>query len=146
MNINMDKHKTSQLGKALKQVFRGQMEIEESVALAVDEIRCVFERKELPAEQDDYTGSFGDVVGTCPLCGKEVIRGRYKYGCRGYKDGCEFGVSINICQRNISVSNVKLLLETGQTSKICGFISKRTGKAFDGVLKLVEGRAVFDFT
>ena len=81
----------------------------------------------------------------CPLCGKEVIRGRYKYGCRGYKDGCSFGVSINICNRNISVSNIKLLLETGQTSKICGFVSK-LGKSFDGVLKLVDGKAVFDFT
>lgn len=146
MNINMDKHKTSQLGKALKLVFKGEMAVGDSVKLAESEIREVFERKELPVEQDDYTGSFGDVVGICPLCGKEVIRGRYKYGCRGYKDGCEFGVSINICNRNISVSNVKLLLETGQTSKICGFISKRTGKAFDGALKLVEGRAVFDFT
>ena len=74
------------------------------------------------------------------------MRGRYKYGCRGYKDGCQFGVNINICNRNISVTNVKMLLETGQTSKIIGFVSKRTGKTFDGALKLVEGRAVFDFT
>lgn len=146
MNISMDKFKTSQLGKALKQVFRGEIAVNDSVKLAEDEIRLVFERRSLPAEQDDYTGSFGDVVGACPLCGKEVVRGRYKYGCRGYKDGCEFGVSLNICNRNISVSNVKLLLETGQTSKICGFVSKRTGKSFDGVLKLMEGKAVFDFT
>ncbi len=146
MNISMDKFKTSQLGKALKQVFRGEIAVNDSVKLAEDEIRLVFERRSLPAEQDDYTGSFGDVVGVCPLCGKEVVRGRYKYGCRGYKDGCEFGVSLNICNRNISVSNVKLLLETGQTSKICGFVSKRTGKTFDGALKLIEGKAVFDFT
>lgn len=105
----------------------------------------MFERRELPPETDDYTGNFGDVVGTCPLCGREVVRGRYKYGCRGYKEGCEFGVSINICNRNISVSNVKLLLETGQTAKIEGFVSK-LGKSFDGALKLVDGKAVFDFT
>ena len=43
------------------------------------------------------------------------------------------------------MSNIKLLLETGQTAKIQGFVSK-LGKKFDGVLKLVEGKAVFDFT
>ena len=145
MNINMDKYKTSELGKALKKVYRGEIEVADSVLLAKNEIAQVFERKDMPPETDDYTGNFGDVVGKCPLCGNDVVRGRYKYGCRGYKDGCEFGVSINICNRNISVSNVKLLLETGQTSKICGFVSK-LGKSFDGALKLVDGKAVFDFT
>lgn len=146
MNIAMDKSKTCQLGHALKQVFRGKMTVEESVKIAEEEIRAVFVRPETTVENDDYTGSFGDVVGVCPLCGREVVRGRYKYGCRGYKEGCGFGVSLNICKRNISVSNIKLLLETGQTSKICGFISKRTGKTFDGALKLIDGKAVFDFT
>ena len=146
MNINMDKYKTSELGKALKQVYRGEIAVSDSVNLAKEEISKVFVRKELPVENDDYTGSFGDIVGVCPLCGKDVIRGRYKYGCRGYKEGCGFGISLNICSRNISVSNVKLLLETGQSSKICGFVSKRTGKTFDGALKLVEGKAVFDFS
>lgn len=146
MNISMDKYKTSEMGKALKRVYRGQMSVRESVKLAENEIRAVFEVKNLPPETDDYTGSFGDVVGKCPLCGRDVVRGRYKYGCRGYKEGCDFGVSLNICSRNISVSNMKLLLETGQTSKICGFVSKHSGKSFDGALKLVEGKAVFDFT
>lgn len=146
MNISMDKYKTSEMGKALKSVYRGQMSVKESVKLAENEIRSVFEVKSMPPETDDYTGSFGDVVGKCPLCGREVVRGRYKYGCRGYKEGCDFGVSLNICSRNISVSNIKLLLETGQTSKICGFVSKHSGKSFDGALKLVEGKAVFDFT
>lgn len=145
MNISMDKYKTSELGKALKKVYRGEIGVYDSVSLAENEIRVVFEKKEMPPETDDYTGSFGDIVGTCPLCGKDVVRGRYKYGCRGYKEGCDFGVSLNICGRNISVSNVKLLLENGQTSKIEGFVSKH-GKSFDGVLKLVEGKAVFDFT
>ncbi len=146
MNISMDKYKTSEMGKALKQVYRGEITVDDSVGLAKDEIRKVFERQTLPPETDDYTGSYGDEIGACPLCGKAVVRGKYKYGCSGYKDGCDFGVSINICNRNISVSNMKLLLETGQTSKICGFVSKRTGKSFDGALKLVEGKAVFDFT
>ncbi len=146
MNINMDKFKTSQLGQALKKVYRGEIAVSDSVELAKQEISAVFDRKELPPETDSYTGCFGDIIGNCPLCGKEIIRGRYSYGCRGYKEGCKFSVSLNICSRNISVSNVKLLIETGQTSKIQGFISSRTGKSFDGRLKLADGKAVFDFT
>ncbi len=146
MNISMDKYKTSEMGKALKKVYRGEIGVYDSISLAKDEISQIFTRSETPPETDDYTGSYGDVVGICPLCGKEIVRGRYSYGCRGYKEGCGFSVSLNICSRNISVSNVKLLLETGQTSKIQGFISKKTGKRFDGKLKLVDGKAMFDFT
>ena len=37
MQINMDKYKTSQLGQALKKVYRGSMTVEESVKLAEEE-------------------------------------------------------------------------------------------------------------
>lgn len=146
MNISMDKYKTSQLGKALKQVYRGEIPVSQSVDMAKNEIRQVFDVQALPIESDDYTGSFGEVVGVCPVCQKDVIRGRYNYGCSGYKEGCKFAVSLNVCSRNISVSNVKLLLETGKTAKISGFVSQRTGKTFDARLKLADGKAVFDFT
>jgi len=32
------------------------------------------------------TDSWGD----CPLCGKEVIKGKRAYGCSGWKEGCSF--------------------------------------------------------
>lgn len=146
MNINMDKYKTSQLGMALKKVFRGEISVDDSVDIAKKEISEVFSQKQMSIESDNFTGSYGDVVGICPLCQKEVVRGRYSYGCKGYKEGCTFNVSLNICSRNISVSNVKMLLEKGETSKIQGFVSRKTGKSFDGKLKLVDGKAVFDFT
>ena len=37
-----------------------------------------------------------------------------------------------------------MLLEEGKTSKIRGFTSKN-GKNFDAVLKISDGRCVFDF-
>ena len=37
-----------------------------------------------------------------------------------------------------------MLLSTGKTSKIQGFVSKN-GKSFDAVLKLEDGKVVFDF-
>lgn len=145
MGISMDKYKTAELGRALKKVFRGEMAVGESVELAKAEIAEVFKKKDLPVERDSDTGCFMDVVGKCPLCGRDVKRFRYAYGCTGYKDGCTFKVSTSICKRNISVSNMKMLLETGKTSKIEGFISKN-GKPFDAALKLEDGKAVFDFS
>ena len=145
LKINMDKYKTSELGQALKKVYRGTITVEDSVALAEQEIAAVFEKKATTIETDDDTGCFGDVIGKCPLCGKDIVRGRFSYGCRGYKEGCDFKVNLYICERAISVSNMKLLLEQGSTDKIVGFRSKRTGKTFDAKLRLEDGKANFVF-
>ncbi len=145
MNISMDKYKTSELGKALKKVYRGEFGISDSVALAVKEISEVFNVAQQKPELDTNDGFVGDVVGKCPICGKDVVRTRYGYGCSGYKEGCKFSVNNVICGRVISLSNMKMLLETGKTSKIEGFVSKRTGNTFSAQLKLEDGKAVFDF-
>lgn len=144
MNISMDKYKTSELGKSLKSVYHGRCTVRDSVDLAQKEISEIFAHRAAPPECDTDIGLFGDIVGKCPLCGNDVTRTRYGYGCRGYKEGCKFSVNLSICSRVISVSNVKLLLETGKTSKIQGFISK-AGKPFDAALRLEDGRAKFDF-
>ena len=146
MQINMDKYKTSQLGQALKKVYRGNMSVEDSIKLAESEIEEVFQKKtdaEFAKKSD--TGFFGDVVATCPLCGKDVRRMRSFYGCAGYKEGCKFSVNISICQRVISISTLKELIEKGKTDVINGFVSPKSGKSFDAALKLENGRAVFDF-
>ena len=145
MNISMDKYKTSELGKALKKVYRGEFGVVDSVALAVQEISEVFAQNPQKPELDTDDGFIGDLVGKCPVCGKGVVRTRYGYGCSGYKEGCKFSVNNVICGRVISLSNMKMLLETGKTSKIEGFVSKRTGNSFSAQLKLENGKAVFDF-
>ena len=145
LKISMDKYKTSEMGKALKKVYRGKISVAESVALAEKEIAEVFNRPLDPPETDKDTGFFGDIVGKCPLCSKDVIRYKNGYSCSGYKDGCTFSVYGFICRRVISKVNMQMLLETGRSSKIKGFISK-AGKPFDAYLKIDEnGKVVFDF-
>ena len=145
MGINMDKYKTSELGKALKKVFRGEFTIDESVKLAENEIKEVFAKKELPYEKDTDDGFLGDVAGKCPLCQGEIKRTSFGYGCSNYKDGCKFSVNGVICGRVISIANVKKMLETGQTYKIEGFVSQKSGKTFDAKLRIDNGKIVFDF-
>ena len=101
--------------------------------------------EEIPLEDDIDMGFFGDYIGKCPLCNNEVKRGKYGYGCMGYKDGCTFKVNSFICGRVISKRNVSLMLESGKTSLIKGFISQKSGRSFDAYLKLQDGRAVFEF-
>lgn len=144
MGIEMDKYKTSELGQALKKVYRGEISVEDSVAIARGEIQKVFTPQAQTPENDTDTGLYGDEVGPCPLCGGKVAKGRYGYGCLSYKEGCKFRINGVICKRTIPISAARELLREGRTHKLAGFTSKN-GKPFDGRLKMEDGRAVFDF-
>ncbi len=146
LEISMDKYKTSELGKALKKVYRKEMSVDDSVELAKAEISEVFsvgDRNSAPVQNVD-TGKLGQIAGTCPLCGKNVIRGKYNYGCIGYTDGCEFRIGVNICKRDIPISEISRLLATGQTATLDGFISKKF-KRFKAKLVLNKDKVEFKF-
>ena len=147
LSISMDKYKTSELGKALKRVYRGEMTVDDSVRLAEAEIAEVFEKgrnAEIPRVVGVDTGKYGEIVGECPVCKKNVVRGKYSYGCIGFDEGCKFRVGINICKRDIPISEVRALLTEGKTASLGGFISKN-GKYFEARLVLKDGNAVFSF-
>ncbi|MDO5559012.1 MAG: DNA topoisomerase [Oscillospiraceae bacterium] len=146
MKIGMDKYKTSEMGRALKKVYRNEIAVSDSISIVRNEIEAVFNKaKEQSPQMDTDDGFAGDEAGKCPLCGGEVVRTRFGYGCRNYKEGCRFSISGVICSRIIPIAQVRKLLDTGKTDKLSGFISKK-GKPFDGALKLENGKAVFDFS
>ena len=145
--ITMDKYKTSELGKALKKVFRGEMSIDDSVKLCENEISAIFKAggaKPLPAGVAVDTGKYGEIVGRCPACGKAVVRGKQSYGCMGFSEGCAFKVSISILRKTIGKADMIKLLTEGRTDKLSGFISKK-GKPFEARLVIKDGNAVFSF-
>lgn len=144
MGISMDKYKTSEMGKALKKVFRNEIKVEDSVEIAKKEIKEVFNKKEVPIEKDTDNGFYGDYIGKCPKCGKDVLKNRYGYGCIGYKDGCDFRINGVICKRVISKRNAIKLLNEGKTSKIEDFISKKDTK-FNAYLVLKDNKIEFSF-
>lgn len=145
LGIVMDKYKTSELGKALKKVFRGEMTVNGAVKLAEREISEIFNNKDVNPEMPKVdTGKYGEIVGPCPLCGKNIVRGKFNYGCMGYGDGCQFKMGINICKRDIPISEVRRMLATGSTANISRFISKK-GKFFDARLVIKDGTVGFEF-
>ena len=145
MQINMDKYKTSELGQALKKVFRGTMSVRDSVRLAENEIRQVFDIQAGGLDPKSDIGFDGDHVGICPICGRAVRRVRNFYGCDGYRDGCKFSVNLMICKRMIPLAQVQKLLSEGRTDLIDGFVSPKSGKQFQAMLVLKDGRAVMEF-
>ncbi len=140
MGIGMDKYKTAELGRALKRVYRGEMTVRGAAEIAEREISEVFAL----GNSADSTGFAGDIIGACPLCGREVIRTRRGYGCKGYKDGCKFTIWSTVAGHNISVAEAKDLLSVGRTDVIQGFVSKK-GTNFSARLKLDGEKVVFEF-
>lgn len=139
MGISMDKYKTSELGKALKKVYRNEISIDDIVNLTKEEIDSIFKH------QHDLkdNGFYKDVVGICPKCGENVIKSKYNYCCSNYKK-CDFKVNLKVCGHSISKKNINDLLTNGITDTIDDFISKN-GKFFNGKLKLIDNKVLFDF-
>ncbi|MBQ7408763.1 MAG: DNA topoisomerase III [Clostridia bacterium] len=139
MNISMDKYKTSQLGQALKKVYRGEITVEDSVKLAQDEIQEVFN-----CNKQFDTGFYGENIDTCPLCGGKVIRDKFAYNCVNAKNGCSFKISLKILGTVICKEQAIKIIQTGTSDKLT-FTSKK-GKQFESRLKLEpNGNITFDF-
>ena len=149
MKIDMNKYKTAEMGKALKAVYRREMTVSESVSLAAKEISEIFAQKDaIPGQNpgdSGQTGKLGEIVGDCPLCGEHVVRGRFRYGCMGFKNGCKFTIPVNLCRRDIPIAAARDLLTNGKTKKIDGFVS-RAGRTFGSELVLRDGNVEFAFS
>lgn len=78
-----------------------------------------------------------ETIGKCKLCDGTVVDKGSFYGCSNYsKTKCTFTLSKQILGKKISTTQMKKLLETGQTDIMKGF--KKGDKHFDAALKLTE--------
>lgn len=65
----------------------------------------------------------------CPLCKKEIRKGKSNWYCLGYKDGCKFVVWENVAGSKLSQKDVATLCNGKQTGiKHC---TNKVGKKFD---------------
>lgn len=89
-----------------------------------------------------------DVV--CPICGGEVVKTPFGYGCSNYnrndiEHSCNFFINNKIAGIKMSDTIVKQLLNNKKTDIIKDFTSKN-GTKFDAALKLTDnGQVIFDF-
>lgn len=87
-------------------------------------------------------------IGVCPICktGKIVDKGKF-YGCTNYKatDPCTFSLPKKWSEKALGKTAIKDLITKGETTKLKGFKSKKTGKKFEAKLKISDGKLSFVF-
>lgn len=131
LQIDMSKNKSVELNVVLKDVYKGNKTINDSIQLTKVEIERIL------AHKNDITidAMTSKNLGKCPICGKPLKKQSWGVGCTGYKEGCKFSINGVIAGKKLTESNLKSLLEKGETGLIKGFKSK-SGKIFDAKLKL----------
>lgn len=84
----------------------------------------------------------------CPVCGKEILKNSYGYGCSGYEKGnensCRFMVSGTIAGKKIPEKQIIKLITEKKTDIIKGFKSKK-GNDFSATLIIEDGKVKFQF-
>ncbi len=72
----------------------------------------------------------------CPKCQKGIVaKGKTRYGCTGYKEGCDFALPFIFMDKKISDNQIKRIVDKGSTVKLKGFKSDN-GK--------VDGKIILD--
>lgn len=52
-----------------------------------------------------------DRLGDCPLCGREIIRGKTAFGCSGWKEGCTFVLEPRYKGLMLTLNQIQVLLQ-----------------------------------
>ena len=133
--------------KRINDVEKGKDSFESFIAdikKQTDKI-CISITDNKVSEEEKFTTKDNSSLGTCPLCGGDVVKKSWGYGCANYNTTkCSFSISSSICGKRMTDTIVKKLLSTGSTGKISGFKSK-TGKSFSATIKLIDGKTEFEF-
>lgn len=126
--------------------FEGELVLERDADTGEWGMRFDFEERPEP-DADEFMQT--PVIGKCRKCGAPVHETADAYVCEtAFKDQakCPMRIGKTILQRDISVDEVKALLEEGKTPLLDGFVSKRTGRAFKAFLVYDEKKGtIFKF-
>lgn len=72
----------------------------------------------------------------CPKCGKgELVKGKSAWGCRRFKDGCNFVVPFVFMEKKISEKQFESLIDKKKTNLLKGF-KNENGEALEGVIQI----------
>lgn len=145
LGIDMEKTKTVEIGMDLKKVFRNEETLQSVVEKTKKDIAGVINSNRETDVRMEHT-SAGGKIGTCPICGGDIMEGKKNYYCSNYREkNCGLTIWKTIAQKELTKSQVIQLLEKGKTSLIKGF-TKKAGGTFSACLVLdAEGKVGFKF-
>ena len=85
-----------------------------------------------------HTPRESNIVGSCPVCGKNLVMTSKYVLCEGYKNqekgNCSFITGIDICGTKVPKTEFIKIFE-GKKSKKMKFTSPRTNKTFEACLE-----------
>ncbi|HBF5866236.1 TPA: DNA topoisomerase III [Clostridioides difficile] len=143
LNINMDKNKTVELSKILKQVYRKEIEFDKAIELySNDLVNTINNSKAVEVKKIGSNVKEKEVIGVCPKCRKNIFEGPKSFYCEGYKDvnKCTFYISKedNFFQtrgKKLTTTMVKNLLKDGKV-KVKGFKKKDGSGSYDAIVNM----------
>jgi DNA topoisomerase-3 len=145
LKIDLDKEKTVEFGKQLKNVYKGNIEIDSIVGKVKNELSNIITNGN-NIKIDKIDSKKYKILGVCPVCRKgNIIVGRTGYGCNRWKEDCKFFIGKTIAGKTITESIAKKIIKDKKTNVIKGFKSK-SGKSFNAVLVIKDGKITFDFS
>lgn len=80
-----------------------------------------------------------DKFGSCPQCGREVIKGKHDYGCSGWREGCSFVLRSRFGDNELKIEVIRELLQRGSLRNPFDALGNQTT-----ILALTESGAVVD--
>ena len=135
---------TGEWEKALIDIEAGQVNPTDFMTGIVELTKRIVKLiKEQPTKGNNPNAK--QVVGPCPVCGRDIVEYPKNFACSGYREGCKFSLGKQILQKAISFEEAKQLITEGKI--LCtGFTSAKTGKKFDAALVLKQGKISFEFS
>jgi len=92
LNIDLYKGKTVEFSILLKDVYKGNSSINDTINKVSEELKYIINQKiEIPKV---YNDSDREVIGICPRCGKNIYENSKAFYCVGYRDTPKCGFSL----------------------------------------------------
>ncbi len=95
---------TGEWEEKLKQIERSQLDPDDFMAGIGDYIRKTVKTSSVGQFDPQRWGS-------CPLCGKEVIKGKKAFGCSGWKEGCPYVLQPEYQEITLNDRQIQILLQ-----------------------------------
>jgi len=95
---------TGEWEEKLKQIERGETD-------SADFMGGIFSYTRGLIESSTSAKLDTDRLGDCPLCGKEIIKGKTAYGCSAWKEGCPFVLESEYKGLKLTPNQVQVLLQ-----------------------------------
>ncbi|WP_125152047.1 type IA DNA topoisomerase [Clostridium rectalis] len=91
-----------------------------------------------------YNFTSRESLGLCPICkAGNIVKNSKGYGCDNWQSGCKFFLG-EICGKEVSDTQIKKLIKTGETDLLTGLKSKK-GKEFSARLIIKNSKIQFSF-